>query len=82
MNYSLFLVAIQEANKEDGDEDDERDEDKGFLDQSRWKVNRTMMSQAYRLLEEMGPTGLSQQELGKKMGEHVFAVWHRLTERK
>jgi len=40
----------------------------GLLDQSLWVLDRTMMWQAYRLLEKAGPEGLSQQQLGAKLG--------------
>ena len=40
----------------------------GILDRSRWQVGKSVMRQACELLEEMGPDGISQQDLGKKMG--------------
>ena len=44
----------------------------GILDQSRWALNKGMLRQAYELLVEMGPQGLSQQTLGIKMGKTFF----------
>ena len=41
----------------------------GVLDQSGWMVDRSMMWQAYAKVEEAGPEGLSQQELGQRLGQ-------------
>ena len=41
----------------------------GILDQSEWLSDRSMMWQAYAKVEEAGPEGLSQQELGQRLGQ-------------
>jgi len=41
----------------------------GILDQSGWLLDRTMMWQAYAKVEEAGSEGLSQQQLGQKLGQ-------------
>eukprot|EP00092_Neocalanus_flemingeri_P000749 GFUD01000793.1.p1 GENE.GFUD01000793.1~~GFUD01000793.1.p1 ORF type:complete len:1909 (+),score=561.12 GFUD01000793.1:540-5729(+) len=41
----------------------------GVLDQSGWLLDRTMMWQAYAKVEEAGAEGLSQQQLGQKLGQ-------------
>ena len=40
----------------------------GILDRSRWQVGQSVMRQSCELLEEMGPDGISQQDLGRKLG--------------
>jgi len=40
----------------------------GVQDQSNWKVDRSVMWQAYHVVEESGPDGISQQDLGRKLG--------------
>ncbi len=40
----------------------------GILDNSRWRFDKTMMRQAYDLLVEQGPRGISQQRLGQLLG--------------
>ena len=50
---------------EEGDEDAN---DTGILDRSRREFGKSLMRQCYELLEEMGAEGISQMELGKKMG--------------
>lgn len=41
----------------------------GVLDQSGWLLDRTMMWQAFAKVEEAGAEGLSQQQLGQKLGQ-------------
>merc|ERR1740128_565732 len=40
----------------------------GVQDQSNWKVDRSVMWQAYHVVEESGPDGISQQDLGRRLG--------------
>ena len=41
----------------------------GVLDQSGWLLDRTMMWQAFAKVKEAGAEGLSQQQLGQKLGQ-------------
>ena len=66
-------AAADDTLDEDGlaaDEDDQAGGQglAGILDRSRWQVGKSVMRQACELLEEMGPDGISQQDVGKKMG--------------
>lgn len=68
LNPDVDPESVWQDIRDEMDEDDE-DPDAGFIDQSKWKLTRSMMHQAYSLLEAMGPRGLSQQELGVKLGK-------------
>ena len=65
-------AAADDTLDEDGlaDEDDQAGGQglAGILDRSRWQVGKSVMRQACELLEEMGPDGISQQDVGRKMG--------------
>lgn len=41
----------------------------GLLDYSRLRLDRSLLSQAYQLIESAGPCGMTQTVLGKKMGQ-------------
>ena len=71
---AVFATAADDTLDEDGLADDDEPGGGGsgglvgILDRSRWQVGKSVMRQACELLEEMGPDGISQQDLGKKMG--------------
>eukprot|EP00094_Tigriopus_californicus_P009796 TCALIF_09445-PA protein Name:"Similar to Gtf3c1 General transcription factor 3C polypeptide 1 (Rattus norvegicus)" AED:0.03 eAED:0.04 QI:37/0.71/0.62/1/0.85/0.87/8/0/1945 len=67
INPEVDPESVWQDVRDEMDEDDE-DLEAGFIDQSKWKLTRSMMHQAYSLLEAMGPRGLSQQELGVQLG--------------
>eukprot|EP00095_Tigriopus_kingsejongensis_P011852 maker-scaffold493_size155937-snap-gene-0.21 protein:Tk11852 transcript:maker-scaffold493_size155937-snap-gene-0.21-mRNA-1 annotation:"general transcription factor 3c polypeptide 1" len=68
INPEVDPELVWQDGRDEGLDDEDDDCNAGFLDQSMWKLTRTLMHQAYSLLEENGPNGLSQQELGQKMG--------------
>ena len=69
----MFKIGEEEEDEEGGKGDQEALErgatPPGVLDQSGWVIDRTMMWQSYRLLESAGAEGLSQQQLGQKLGQ-------------
>lgn len=65
---------------EKDDDDDEEDLNLVFPDQSGLRFDTSLMAQAYRLLEEAGSTGLTQNGMGKKLGKifefkFKFVTW-------
>ena len=72
---AVFATSADDTLDEDGlADDDETGGLVGILDRSRWQVGKSVMRQACEMLEEMGPDGISQQDLGKKMGMMDLAV--------
>lgn len=70
------MVKLIDADVDPGsevtrDEECEEDEGSGLLDQSRRLLDRTVMSQSYQFLVEMGPKGVTQLEFGRMMGKRT-----------
>ena len=40
-------------------------------DKSKWRIDRSIFRQAYQVLDDAGPEGLTQLELGKRMGKRL-----------
>ena len=56
------------ASKDDDEEEVEKDNSDGILDMSRWRLDASVMRQAYAYLVEEGPGGVTQQMLGEELG--------------
>ena len=59
----------QEEGEDEGGEVEGGEAPAGILDQSEWQLDRSMMWQAFEAVEAAGSEGVSQQELGARLGQ-------------
>lgn len=70
---SLRVMQLKDPNLDvnkmwQQDDEDEGSDNEGYLDQSRVRLDMSIIEQAYHLLDSVGSTGMTQKEIAKTLG--------------